>query len=132
VLGAINGDRGTANVGLAGMLIGLVAKGVAASTTPAADTRMWDSLPGRVMLYGGTDLAKGPVTITVDGRATLAPLHATQGSCSVAWARTRSALTTAMGGTVSIAEDKPLESDRGERNKALRAMLVSDLMVAAQ
>jgi tetratricopeptide (TPR) repeat protein len=132
MLGAINGDRGTANAGLAGMLVGLVAKGVAASTTPAADTRTWDSLPGRVMLYAGADLTRGPVTITLEGRATPAALQATQGHCSFAWGHTRSALTTAMGGTVSIAEEKPLESDRGERNKALRAMLVSELMPAAQ
>ena len=72
------------------------------------------------------------MTITVDGRAMPVAMQATQGQCSFAWARTRSALTTAMGGTVSIAEDKPIESDRGERNKALRAMLVSDMMLAAQ
>lgn len=132
LLGAMSGDRGTANAGMAGLLIGLIAKGVEASTTPAADLRAWDSLPAAVKIYNAPDVAKAPVHLSMAGVSRAAPLHAAKGQCSFAWARTRSALTVAMGGVVAIAEDKPVEANRGERNKALRAMLVDELQVAAK
>ena len=132
MLGALNGDRGTANAGVAGMLIALFAKGIAASTTPAADTRMWDSLPARLMFKGGSDVATSPVTISMNGRPVAAPLQATHGRCSFAWGHTGSALAASMGGAASMAEDKPLEANRGERNKAMRNMLATEMMVAPQ
>jgi len=127
MLGAISGDRSTANAGMAGMLFGLIAKGVEAATTPAADIRAWDSLPAAVKIHSAPDVAKAPFQIAMAGVSKTSPLHAARGQCSFAWARTHSAQTVAMGGTAAMADGPPVESNRGERNRALRAMLINEL-----
>lgn len=130
MLGAISGDRNTANAGMAGMLFGMIAKGVEASTTPAADVRAWDSLPAAVKIHNAPDVAKAPFQISMAGVSKTSPLHAAGGQCSFAWARTHSAQTVAMGGTVTIIDGPPVESNRGERNRALRAMLLNEMAAA--
>ena len=132
LLGALNNDRGMANLGMAGMLIGMIAKGVSAAAVATADTRAWDSLPGRILMHGAPSLGEAPVQFGIGGATVAASVQATHGRCAFAWVRTRSALDTSMGGTAANANNKPMESDRGERNKALRAMLASEMTVAAQ
>jgi tetratricopeptide (TPR) repeat protein len=132
LMGAINNDRGMANLGMAGMLIGLIAKGVAASAVAAADTRAWDTLPGRILMHGAPTLGEAPVQFAIDGRTVPASLQATHGRCAFAWVRTRSALDASMGGTAAMPDNSPMETDRGDRNRAMRAMLASDMTVAAQ
>jgi tetratricopeptide (TPR) repeat protein len=130
MFGAISNDRGTMNAGLAGMFIGLVAKGVEAATTPAADIRTWDTLPAKVMLYTAPDVSKGPVSFLINGSAKLAPLQASHGNCSFAWGRTRSAQAIESGGTaVFNANEKPVEENRAERNKLFRTMLNNELVM---
>ena len=58
-------DRTTQQVGLGIALAGLIAKGVAAATTPAADTRSWDNLP-RYLSFASVPLAPGQHTVTVE------------------------------------------------------------------
>lgn len=128
--GASYGNRNMANAGLAAMFIGLVAKGIEHASNPAADVRAWDSLPGRVMLSTEQDLAHRPIQFAVGGSARPVTLQATQGNCSLAWARTRSALTGDMGGTVRIEEEVPADANRGDRNRSFRAMLVNELVAA--
>lgn len=128
--GANSGNSNMANAGMFGMFVGIVAKGVASATTPAADLRSWDSLPGKVMVLQTADLASTPLKLVVGGDAQDFPLRAVNGKCSIAWARTSSALTTDMGGTARIEDQKPVEANRGDRNKAFRAMLETELVSA--
>jgi hypothetical protein len=130
LLGSSSGNSNMANAGMIGMFVGLVAKGVAASTTPAADVRSWDSLPGKVMVIQSPSLAGKPLQLVVGSDAKDFPLRATNGKCSIAWGRTASALATDMGGTARIEDQKPVETNRGDRNKAFRAMVETELVAA--
>lgn len=132
MLGTLVGDRNAANAGLAGMFIGLIAKGIEASTNPAADTRSWDSLPSHVMLHSAPGVAAGPVQIVVNGEIKQAAISASNGDCSFAWGRTRSALASESGGSAMINSDPPREESRGARNKAMRLTLTTDLAVVAK
>jgi tetratricopeptide (TPR) repeat protein len=127
MLGAMSGNRDLAGAGLIGMFAGLVAKGIEQATTPAADVRSWDSLPGKIMLVTGPDIAKEPLQLSVANSAKALPIQTTNAACSLAWGRTRSALTSDMGGTVRFEESVPTEANRGDRNRAFRAMLVTEL-----
>jgi len=97
--GNLNDNRGdVALAGAAILMAGLVAKGVAAATTPEADARYWDNLPDRVHV-ATLQLADLPASGTVSFRdpglhadtAVTAPI-VTAGRCSVIWARAESAL----------------------------------------
>jgi hypothetical protein len=89
------------DVALAGatiMMAGLVAKGIAAATTPEADARYWDNLPDRVhvaTLALAEPPARGAVTFRDPGLhpdTTVTAAVVTAGRCSLLWARADSAL----------------------------------------
>ena len=127
MLGAATGSRDLAGAGLVGMFAGLIAKGVEQATTPAADVRNWDSLPGKLMLISGDDVAKEPLELRMGNTGKAMPIQAASGACTLAWGRTRSALTTDLGGTVRFEDSAPSEANRGDRNRAFRTMLTSEL-----
>ena len=124
-LGGMTGSRDMGAAGLVGLLIGVVAKGAEANANPAADVRAWTSLPAKVELLSADDIALDGMTFTWTGESAGKPLAMTtvHGQCSLGWGRTRSALAAEQGGTANIGNDQPNESNRGDRNKAFRAML---------
>jgi tetratricopeptide (TPR) repeat protein len=124
---SVNGDRGSANLGLAGMVVGLIAKGVESAATPGADVRAWDTLPARILMHSGTDAAT-PKLVT-SGKTMALPLQATHGACSFAWGRTRSAVPTQLTET-GPSQARPSEASRGDRNRAFRMMLSNELLAS--
>lgn len=120
--GAMSGDRSTANVGFAGMLIGLIAKGMEAATTPAADVRAWSSLPSRIYVASGEAL-EDRFEYFNGGDFRPPNLVAMNSQCAIAWGRTQSAQASAYGGVATISASEPKESERGARNLAFRSML---------
>jgi tetratricopeptide (TPR) repeat protein len=100
-LSAGNTTGNSGEVALAGAAIivaGMVAKGVAAATTPEADVRYWDNLPDRVhvaTLRLDDPPSTGRVTFRDPGLRPDTDVDAaivTAGRCSVMWARSESAL----------------------------------------
>lgn len=109
--GALSNNNSMANFGMFGSLFGIIAKASAANMTPAADTRNWGSLPRNIELASTTltvpnllpklslrydnGNGNGEVTkpITFMGQ---------NGSCGMAWARTRSSFTPAEGGIANL------------------------------
>lgn len=129
MVGALSGNRDMANAGLIGMFAGLIAKGVEQATTPAADLRGWEALPGKVVMISAPDIAKGaPLELKVAGAGQPLPLVSAHGSCSIAWGRTASALASGQGGAGKADESAPTEANRGDRNRSFRAMLVDELL----
>ena len=125
----LSSDR--SNLAGAGALIGLaglLAKGVAAATTPAADTRTWQSLPASLLLHTADSAMPANLTLaSASGRGdAMLPVQATQGGCSIAWGRTRSALAASDGGTVRFADDKAQERGREKKNELFRGMLKAE------
>lgn len=118
----MSGDRGSANLGLAGMFIGLLSKSVEAAVTPQADLRSWETLPARVLVLGAADPAAG-WEMTGGGALSTVPLRGRQGDCALAWTRTRSATPDAVPAASSDAE-----RDRGDRNRAFRRMVAEELV----
>ncbi len=125
MVGSSLNDRGMANLGLAGMLLGMVAKSVEKAVTPAADVRAWDTLPAQVMLATMPELSPAALTLTVDGTPAVPALHASKGSCSVTWLRTAAGSAAGIEGAQALV---PVEQSRGDRNRAFRAMLTSELL----
>lgn len=124
-VGASFNDRGAMNLGLAGMLIGMVAKGVEKAVTPAADVRTWATLPAQVLLATAPALSPATLALSVDGSPATPTLHASKGACSVTWLRAATGSPVAADST----QDRlPLEQSRGDRNRAFRAMLTSELL----
>jgi hypothetical protein len=121
-------------MGIAGALIGLaglVAKGVAAATTPAADTRSWTSLPASVMLFTADVQPGSPVVMaSAASSAQPLPIQSSKNGCWIGWGRTRSALAASSGGTAVLADASVEVGNREEKNKAFRASLVSDFSYA--
>lgn len=120
------GDSGMANIGMAGLFIGLVAKGLEKAANPEADLRGWDTLPAQVLVRVSPEAHPGAVLLVSGAQAAPLPLQATQGRCSVAWGRTRPAVLAALA---PPSTPVPAEAQRGDRNRAFRAMLVSDMTV---
>jgi len=58
-------NRGSQEVGLGLLAAGLLSKVVAAATTPEADIRSWDNLPG-YLSFVALDLPPGPHTATIE------------------------------------------------------------------
>jgi hypothetical protein len=58
-------NRGTQEVGLGLLAAGVLGKIVSASTTPAADTRMWDNLP-QYLSFGAVRLPSGQHVATIE------------------------------------------------------------------
>jgi hypothetical protein len=122
MIGSMSGNRDVANAGLAGMFIGLIAKSAEAAANPAADTRSWDTLPAQVHLFTARGVAQGQPVLVVDEQARPMPLVAAHQKCSLAWGRTTSAMPTPFAPDAAF---NP-ETNRGDRNKALRHMLQTD------
>ena len=122
----LSGDRGLANLGLAGMLFGMVAKGVEKSAVPEADVRAWDNLPARVMVHVAKDRDQLPAQLVLPTGPAALPLQASKGTCSVAWGRTRPATLglDLQGGSPAS------ETNRAARNREFRAMLAADMSVS--
>jgi len=127
-VGAMTGNRDMSGAGLVGLLIGVVAKAAEASANPAADVRAWTSLPAQVDIVADDDVSLDAATFTWSRQASGKPLalSASSGKCALGWARTRPALSADQGGTAVVASEQPDERNRGDRNKAFRAMLASD------
>lgn len=125
--GGMSGNRDMANAGLAGMFVGLIAKGVESATNPAADIRFWDALPARLHVYAEDGIAEQPMFLLVGGQPQQMPLIASHGRCSIAWGRTTPA--TALDISREAVKFNP-ESNRGNRNKALRDSLIRDFVAS--
>lgn len=129
--GVMGNDSGMANFGAFSSLFGIVAKVAAQAMTPAADTRHWGSLPRNIALAAATTKDKENMPKLVlrynngNGEATK-PITfvAKNGTCGIAWARTRSALTPAQGGIANLSAN-PISDDSGRevKNVAFRTML---------
>ena len=132
VFGALSGNRDMSSAGLIGMFAGLVAKGIEHATTPAADVRGWDTLPGKVSMLqapeGGTE---GALQLQVSGTQKPLAIVVKNGSCSLAWGRTGSALPAELGGAARFEDLSPVEANRGDRNKSFRAMLADELFASS-
>lgn len=124
------GDRSAINVGLAGVLFGIVSKGMSMASNPEADVRAWDTLPARVLLRAEKDIAHAPVKLVSAGAATELPVRGSHGACSFAWGRTRSALAMEMGGSARINSPESAESYRGDRNRAFRVLLTTEMVAS--
>jgi hypothetical protein len=127
MMSAVSGNRDMANAGLAGMFIGLVAKGVEKAANPAADTRFWDGLPARVHLVTDKDIASGKPVLLVNGQPQPMTLLARQGRCSLAWARTT--VSTPVASVTADPQINP-EANRGDRNKVMREALAKDFVAS--
>lgn len=127
-MGAMNGNRDMANAGLAGMFIGLIAKGVEASTNPAADLRSWDTLPGRILVYVENDIASPKLQLLETGQPAAMPLVASHGRCSLAWGRSH----TVAPPMTANSQPPNVEANRGDRNRALREALARDFASTAR
>jgi hypothetical protein len=89
--GNYSGAAAASYLSAASSLISLVSSAVEASTTPAADTRTWESIPGSLWFATpvGTDqtLAANAV-VTVNGAERRADLTGSNEVCGMAWFRT--------------------------------------------
>ena len=115
-------------VGAVVALIGLVAKGVAYATTPAADLRQWTSLPASVLLFTG-DIEPGSgltMVSAVNQSPVLLPVQQRNGACWIGWGRTRSALAFEAGGVAVVVDTKVEYADRDAKNNVFRANLKSE------
>lgn len=125
----LSDNRGMAQLGAFGSLLGLAAKIAAQATTPAADTRGWTSLPDKLWVGQADALPAAGTQIRVaasDGltSSVVTPhLTGTSGQCGLAWARTRSAQSTAHNGTARLGAVEVNEAGREQRNAAFRAHL---------
>ena len=129
MLGSIQGNRDVANAGLAGMLVGLIAKGVAQAATPAADVRAWSTLPARVMMASSNEASSKVSGYWWSGQPGPQPFALkTEGpQCSLAWARA-GFISPEYSGTDEIDPMfREAETTRVERNHAFRAMLAERL-----
>ncbi len=129
IAGIASGNRGMAGAGLIGLFVGLVADGIAASTTPAADVRYWSSLPDSIAMRTGmlpvADVSGGNVA-----GAKAMPIASKIDHCRIVWARTHSALPVEFGGTAKISKEAAAEEGRETRNQLFRAMLEAELRSA--
>ena len=131
VTGAAMMTSNNSNVQAAGAvvaLVGLVAKGVAYATTPAADLRQWTSLPASVLLFTG-DVEPGPgltIASAVNQTPVLLSVQQRNGACWIGWGRTRSALAIEAGGVAVLGDTKVEYADREAKNNAFRANLMTE------
>lgn len=93
----LTGNRDAAGFGLFGMVAGLVAQGVAASTQAQADIREWEQLPANVWLGTATQSSSSPrlnVTLNAGGQASqIAAMRLVDTpSCKLYWGRSTAPL----------------------------------------
>lgn len=121
---ALSGNQYGGYVAGGGALIGLVATGVAAATTPAADLRTWEGVPKEIWLSALETTPKelGSINMKIDNNTipTSFSLFAQKGECGFAWGRQPTAVQM-VPFTNLIPEDT--DSERGPRNKQFRESL---------
>lgn len=116
------GSRDAAGLGMFGMVAGLVAQGVSASTQAQADIREWEQLPGTVWLAtSATRPAGAAVNVTLEtAGSSIAPVPVTRlvntPSCQLYWGRSVSPLNL-------LRDAGPLEPGEHARDPALRQEL---------
>lgn len=128
--GAYGGNDNVMGAGAIMTLFGAVSKIAAAATTPSADTRAWSSLPDSIYFgYAEKIPSTSPdfrISYQSGGltKTSNTMLSAKNGKCGLTWGRTRSALSASDGGTAKLSSNpEVLETKRGNKNKAFRAML---------
>lgn len=97
MLSALSGDRNSANafagLGMASAFLSLGAQMASAAARPAADTRYWSNLPGKLMfatLQVAGDVSDAAVTINQPGGRTIGKgmsVFRTGNNCQLAWVR---------------------------------------------
>lgn len=89
--GNVNGALNSSYVSLAGSLFSVFSSAVEKSTTPAADTRAWDSLPASIWLatprLGGNSMAQLRAQGDSAANSTTPQLVGRNARCSMAWFR---------------------------------------------
>ena len=115
----MTGNSDMAGLGALGMLVGMVAQGVSASTKAQADIRDWEQLPGAVWLATApTKLEGGSLTaqVEVDGSG-VQPQPLTRlvdaPACQLYWGRSAAPLSTA-------SDAGPIEPGEHARDPAFR------------
>ena len=115
----MTGNSDMAGLGALGMLVGMVAQGVSASTKAQADIREWEQLPGAVWLATApTKLEGGSLTaqVEVDGSG-VQPQPLTRlvdaPACQLYWGRSAAPLSTA-------SDAGPIEPGEHARDPAFR------------
>lgn len=127
-IAAQTNDRQSANLGMAAMLVGLVAKAVETAANPAADVRAWDTLPAKVLALSSPTGSVKEFRVAIDDVERPLMLQTAAGGCALGWIRTGSALPSEHGGTAHFAPAALNEDNRVQRNKAFRAMVSSELL----
>jgi hypothetical protein len=123
----IASDRGNlAGAGAVIGLLGLVAQGVSAATTPAADIRAWQSLPSTILVHDGDAWTRGEATIVSAAGERPVLIRGGKDGCTIAWGRTRSSLAEDDGGGVRFVKHRPQEDGRREKNSAFRNLLQAE------
>ncbi len=129
--GSASNDSGMAGFGAFASLFGVVAQVAAQAMTPAADTRHWGSLPRNIYLASATtggqkDLPQLNLRYNDGKQETTKPITfaAMNGSCGIAWVRTRSAMPLSQGGIANLSANPELNNKKiQKKDKAFRAML---------
>lgn len=130
---AMAGNRYGGAVAGGGLLIGLVAKGVASATTPAADLRTWEGVPKEIWLSSvenvPTDMSL--LNMKVDGESIPSPfkIYGQKGDCGFVWGHQPNA-NQMVPFTKLVPEDT--DSDRGPKNNAFRDSLKSQFQEVVQ
>lgn len=103
VAGLLGNNNHMANLGIFGSLFGLVAQASANQMEPAADTRSWRSLPRNISLASATIkdnnvMPKLSLSYNNTSGEVIKPITfmGQNGSCGMAWARTRSSFAPAI------------------------------------
>lgn len=117
------GQSGDPTAAVAGLVIGTLTGLVAGEVRPAADTRVWDSLPHRVSAAAVSVPANASFEFVHSGRpagpASAVPvMRARHGRCAIAWSRSRSALEAGAGARGTDAETVKARA----KNREARAM----------
>jgi hypothetical protein len=113
------GSRDAGNLGMFGMMAGLVAQGVSASAQAQADVREWEQLPGTVWLATSPTKQTSPTaTVTLEtAGSSVAPVPLTRlvntPSCQLFWGRSVSPLNL-------LRDAGPVEPGEHARDPAFR------------
>jgi len=108
----------------AGVLVNLISSGIAAATTPQADIRAWEGLPGQVYLQTLDSPPSDPGVLSMSVNSASAPVPfavtARNGACGFVWAHFPVSKQL-MPQTQIIPEDT--DDRRGPENMAFRERL---------
>ena len=131
--GYASGNTDMGNIGAAASLIGLFASMAAEAAKPESDTRYWDNLPDvlTVATVSANDLEAAEIVASFDGSGDVPEkrsmlLVSQNGSCAMAWTRSRSALSvpeSAPNARMSWKEMKKQKKAIREKDMAFRDAL---------